>query len=62
MFIRLSTNFLGCAMVRIMLEHLTSDFLEDCSCVFWAASVPGQNRARDRLSSLPLGCLGPVMT
>lgn len=38
-------------MFRIMLERLTSDFLENCSSVFWAASLPEQNKVQDRLSS-----------
>lgn len=51
MFIRFSTDFHGLAMFGIMLEHLTSDVLANRSCVFWAASVPEQNKVQDRLSS-----------
>jgi len=57
MFIRFSTNFHGLPMFGIMREHLTSDFLENYSGVFWAVSVPEQNRVQDRLSSPSLSAI-----
>lgn len=53
MFIRFSTNFHGLSVLRIMLEHLISDFLEKCSSVCWAASVLVQKTVQN-LPSLPL--------
>lgn len=53
MFIRFSTNFHGLSVLRMMLEHLISDFLEKCSSVCWAASVLVQKTVQN-LPSLSL--------
>lgn len=47
MFIRFSTNSHGLSVLRIMLEHLISDFLEKCGSVCWAGSVLVQKKVQN---------------